>query len=383
MNKTGKRVTAPLMAVTTMLLLCSMAGCNVFTKENSTNNLDLSNVKVTENIPESGEWKTMTFDYRPVNADTLRVLQNAVKAYGGEAIDESKVVCNIFSNGDAAPPDDVAYHDITAEMYKNAAYMRYVGDELYADTTIHGKIELYNRKNVKDILRIDYDGTWSWRPFFYGSVQRKIELQTASPVTDRYVLDGKTVSVDTALQYALSYINSGTLSPICSSKYEYTPLYVEVYQFEGEKYGYFFAFGLSYDGVPFDSAAATSAEKAPVSNTIKLLMLSENSVDWMWTCAMNQDTPVSKEKAEIMIDYEKACEIVSETLSKEHVFTVSKAELIYCTTELEDENTRWRYTGIKAEPMWQFYITNVGVQEYSSIYINVSATNGEVYMRYE
>ncbi len=371
-----------------ILLLCSSFGCSTFNTGKSKSNdckyrnLDLSNIKIAENIPNSGEWKTMIFDYHPVNADTLNILNTTAILYNGETVNKNKVVCNIYTDSNDAPPKDIAFPDITSEMYKNAAYMRYIGDELYIDTTIHGKIELYNRKNVKDILGINYDDLWSWRPSFNGSVEKRVDLQT-SPVMDVYNLNNKQVSVDAALQYALSYINSDNISPICSAIYEYSPLFVDVYKFDEEKYGYYFVFNLSYDGVPLDSSSAVSPESAPVSNTIKLLMLSEDSIDWLWTCPMNQDAPVSEEKAEINIDYERACEIVSEALSQEHVFKVSKAELLYCTTELTDENTRWIYTGIKAEPMWQFHITNVGVQEYSSICIDVSAVDGRVYMRYE
>lgn len=351
----------------------------------SLSNLDLSNTKVTENVPISGEWKTMTFDYLPnVNADTLNTLQAAATAYNGETIDENKVFCNVFTKGDNVPPEDIAFPDMTDDRYRVAAYMRYIGDDLYIDTTIHGKIELYNRKNVKDILGIDYDGTWSWRPFLEGTLEKTFDLQTDSAVTDSYDLNGKQVSIDDALQYALSYVNSGELSPICSAVYEYTPLSVEIFNFGDEKYGYYFDFSLSYDGVPFDSSfAGDSDDTGFVTNTIKLLMLSENSVDYIWTCVMNKDTPVSQEKAEINIDYEKACEILSKELSQGHVFPVSEAELIYCVTLLMDENAYWTFTGIKVEPMWQFHISNVGVQEYKSLYIDVSAADGKVYMRYE
>ncbi|MBR4022283.1 MAG: hypothetical protein IKI94_06770 [Ruminococcus sp.] len=362
-------------------------GKNIFKADNNSvieyNNLDLSNIKIAENIPKSGEWKTMIFEYHPLNADTINILNAIAKAYNGDTIDENNVFCNIFQADNSAPPKDIAFPDITSEMYNDAAYMRYIGDNLYIDTTIHGKVELYNRKNVKNILGIEYDEVWSWRPSYNGSVEKNYELQTGSRITDSYRLNDKQVSVDTALLYALSYLNSGKLSPICSAEYEYSPLFVDVYKFDEEKYGYYFTFNLSYDGVPLDSSSAVSPESAPVSNTIKLLMLSEDSIDWLWTCPMNQDAPVSQKKAEINIDYERACEIVSEALSQEHVFKVSKAELLYCTTELTDENTRWIYTGIKAEPMWQFHITNVGVQEYSSICIDVSAVDGRVYMRYE
>lgn len=394
----------PFPVLMAILLLCGSSGCSIFERNsselnnseqgtldndksesnNSTNsNLDLSNTKITENIPRSGEWKTMTFDYLPnVNANTLNTLQDAATAYNGETIDENKVFCNVFK--DENEPVDYAFPDMTDELYKDAAYMRYVGDDLYIDTTIHGKIELYNRKNVKEILGIDYDKGWSWRPFLDKSAIKNFDLQTASAVTDSYALNGKQVSIDDALQYALSYVNSGKLSPICSAVYEYAPLFVDVYKYDEEKYGYYFAFSLSYDGVPFDSSFAGDSDDIDfVTNTINLLMLSENSVDWIWTCVINQDTPVSQEKAEINIDYEKACEIVSDALSQEHVFTVSEAELIYCVTSLTDENATWLYIGNKVEPMWQFHIPNVGVQEYKSIYIDVSAADGKVYTRYE
>ena len=32
--------------------------------------------------------------------------------------------------------------------------------------------------------------------------------------------------------------------------------------------------------------------------------------------------------------------------------------------------------------MWQFRLTNVGVQDHSVLYINVSATTGEMYTRF-
>lgn len=353
-------------------------------KKTGLSNLDLSNTKVTENVPKSGEWKIMYFDYQPINDDMINILKAAAKAYNGESIDESKVFCKVFTHGANEPGEDHAFKDMTEERYKNTEFMRYIGDDLYMDTSVFGKIELYDRKNVRDILGIDYEKAWSWRPYLNGSAEKSFDLQTASPVTDSYELNGKQVSVDTALKYALSYLSSGELSPICSAAYEYAPLYAYVYNFGNEKYGYYFTFSLLYDEVPLDASSAGSYEDTvPVANTIKLLMLSENSVDWIWTCVMNQDTPASQEKAEINIDYEKACEIVSDTLSKEHVFTVSEAELIYCVTSRKDESFPWLYTGNKVEPMWQFDIKDVGVQEYKSLCIDVSAADGKVYMRYE
>lgn len=377
----------PLLVVFPCFFGCSKQMPN---KLNSTNleqsqsygNLDLENVKITENTPESGKWQILEFDYKFISADTLTTMQETADAYGSFPLDSNHILCDVWLNDNEST--DIPYAEMTADKYDSTLYMRYIDNDLYMDINLAGKLEIYNRKSLKDILDISFNGTWSWRPSFNGSVIKKYDFLTELVSTDSYQLNGTDVSVNDALAYASDYLNSKELPYITSKLCTYTPLNAEVYKFSEESYGYYFTFQLNYDGVPIDVTQGANFENNYMfSNTIKLLMLTKSSVDWIWTCAWNADTPTLQEPCEVTIDYEEACQILSDCLSQEHTFTVKEAELLYCTREIPDEISEWGLSGIIAEPMWQFTITNVGVQEYSVLYVNVNAHNGEVYMRYE
>ena len=380
-----KHCLCPVITIAAMMLLSGCTG-DTDTVENRQKyeNLDLSNTSVIMHIPESGEWRTLSFDYPSLSDDTITVMRKIADEYGGFTLDSGNILCNIYvsdDNGFVKESYDADYADMTPQQYDMTAYIRHIDDVFYMDFNAAGRIELYDRSAVKNILDITYDLTWSWRPYFGGGKEiSSYDLLADENVADTYRLNGKDISVNDALIYATDYLNNGKLAHTFPKLYTYTPLTAVVYQFSDDAYGYFFEFQVNYDGVPFDAANATGDV---FSNKMHICMLTEASVEWIWACVLTDDTPDLSAPCEITVDYDEACQIVSEKLSQEHVFNVKEAELLYCTYELDNEAVAWVGSGFVVEPMWQFTITDVGVQEYSIIYINVSATNGEVYLRYE
>lgn len=353
-------------------------------------NLDLSETVFTENAPESGEWKTMEMHTLEIDPETAVLLQEAAEAYGGYALDTEDIVCEVRPSMEEW--FDVSYAEMTNEAYGSdpyIIYMRYVGDDFYIDTNTSGKIELYNRSELKEILGIEYNKTWSWSPQGDGTVVKSYDLQDEAGLDDTYCLNHADVSLRDAMTYATEFLNSGNLSHLCPGSCTFAPYYADVYKFSDDLYGYYFWYQVIYDGVPLDATQGVIASNADeeqggsiISNSIKLLMLTDSSAVYMWTCSFNENKPSTQEGCELTVDYEQACQIVSETLSRNHLFHVNSAELLYCMMDPSGQPPLGDYI-VMLRPMWQFKITDVGVQEYSIIYVNVDAVNGEVYLRYE
>ena len=375
--------------LTAALVVVGLAGCSgndqnfENTQENNSySNLDLNNTNVIINTPESGEWHKLYFKYPGISADTFFTIQETAKEYCNSAIDQENIYCDVWLNDNENT--DIKYNDMTDEDYISTLYMRCIDSNFYMDVNPANKIEIYDRKAVKDILNIDFNEAWSWRPYFSGSLSERYDLTSGNVIEDQYILNGKDVSVQDALAYALGYLNGNNPTNICSDICTYTPIKAEVYKFSENSYGYYFTFGLNYDNIPVDSSQGADLENyRMVSNTMKLLMLTDTSVDWIWTCALNSDIPSSTEICDVTIDYGKACSIISDFLSKEHIFKIKEAELLYCMREVADETSFLGVSGVTLEPMWQFTVTDIGIQEYSIIYLNVNACTGEVYVRYE
>lgn len=101
-------------------------------------------------------------------------------------------------------------------------------------------------------------------------------------------------------------------------------------------------------------------------------MLTENSLDWIWFNVIDGTVPLTDEDCELVVSREKACEIVSKKLSQEYKFNVKDIQLMYAAQRVGD--------GIHSliEPKWRFSLTGITGQKYSSLYIYVSAIDGDV-----
>lgn len=337
-------------------------------------NLNFDNAVVNEYAPKSGDWTVMRFDRISISADTFTVLREAADALGKKELNAENVLCDVcFNNNDWG---DVGYSEMTDSYYGNTDYMRYIDDDFYIDISVANRIEAYNRKALREIAGKAYDTTWGWKPGFTGEKGIKsYDLSTGIDIADTYTLNGEEVSVSAAAKYAGDMLNGGGLAHMASPFYTYTPLSADVYQFSDDVYGYHFKFQLNYDGVAFDGTDSANTDgKGIYANSIRLLMLTGSSIDWLWSNPISSGEPVSAEKCEIAIDFDEACRILSETFSRESVFNIRTAELLYCVCTVNEN-------GSLAEPMWQFTFGS-GVQEYrGGLCVNVSALSGEVYMR--
>ena len=392
-----KKLSAHLSLLLVITLSASAVLCGCGTDNGgSVENLELSDTKVYINEPMSKKWQRFGRDDPLLSAESLEVMRSAAADYGDHTISEDKVVYRVFYDDDGNGfyddrAEDVSYGEMEEGDFKSAAYIRYLGDDIYIDLNTAGRIELYNKQAVRDVLGIDFDLTWSWRPYIgddKGQVLKEYDLPQDGEIADAYTLNGENVTVSDALSFASDYLNSGKYPHIISPLFTYSPFGATVYRFSNGNCAYVFTFRLNYDGVPMNYIQPSGEESGDsfdiFGNVLSLAMFTKNSVDWIWTPALSGvrgSAFAFAEECEIKADYEKACGLVSETLSRGHTFKVKRAELLYCTRQVTD-NKALQTGGNVTEPMWEFTITDTGLQDYSYIYVYVNASTEEVSVGY-
>lgn len=126
-------------------------------------NLDITGIVVEENTPESGEWYSLQFNYDRITKDSFSILSEAAKYFGVSDMEKGKVLCSVdYDSND--PTLDIAYPEMDDDDSTKTLYMRYIDDDLFISYNCSNRIELYNRKLLREINGEDYDSTWEWKP---------------------------------------------------------------------------------------------------------------------------------------------------------------------------------------------------------------------------
>lgn len=161
-------------------------------------NLDMENADVIENVPKSGKWYTLKFDYKKLTKDSYNVLLDGAKAIGIAEPEKEKVLCSV-NYSDDEPNADVVYPEMKDEDYARTYYMRYITDDIYIDYNLSNRFEFYNRKALREIRNEEYDRLWEWKPGFTGEAKVKsYDLSENADISDSYTLNGKQTSISAA-----------------------------------------------------------------------------------------------------------------------------------------------------------------------------------------
>lgn len=335
-------------------------------------NLNLENAEIIENIPASGEWHSLKYAFDNITESSLDLLQKAAGNFGCSP-SESEVLCNVRYSIDGKEKFvDYTFDELAATDLPKTEYLRYVGEDFYIAYNLSNRFELYNRKALREINGEQYESQWEWKPGHTG--------EKFGETYDLSQNRNPPAVLTSAIAFAESELNSGKLSPITSELFAYTPMSAEILTLSNGANAYEIYFVLNYDGVPMDSsrtAANSNLERNDIfANKLSLCMFSDKSIDWLWSPAITFDKSTSQEECTISIDFGKACEIVSEALSKEAMFEIDKVELLYYTRAIYSSGS----TEYIVEPSWQFSFAS-GVQEYGKLCVNVNAVTGEMNMR--
>lgn len=377
-----------------LFLIAALSGCSKSSEKTSgtdftdtgytITNLDFENAEIIENMPESGKWYTLRFDYKQITKDSYNVLQEAAGYFGVSDLEKEKILCSVnYSQNE--PNADIVYSEMNDEDFAITTYIRYISDDFYIDYNLSNRFEYYNRKALREILQKDYERLWSWKPGITGeSTVKSYDLSKGADISDTYILNGKQTSIADALKYAEEVLNSGKMAPMTSKLLTYTPLSASVYRLSNDENAYNFDFQLNYDNVPLDASKTADAPDLDAndifSNTFHLCMFTPESIDWIWSSPICFEAPTAQEECTIAVDFDKACKIVSEKLSQETVFKIEKAELIYYSRAVYNDSQVAPSTEFIVEPTWQFSFSSE-VQEYGKLCVNVNAVTGEINLR--
>lgn len=346
-------------------------------------NLNLENAKIIINEPESGKWKKATYPFPSLTKESSDRIIKISEAYGVNNIkkDDLKMRVEISDepDGGLVPfstwdnyKTDVAYVDfpfITMQYYDGDYYI-----EVQYETG--GNVELDNRKSINSIVYTNkkFDYSAPWRPSF-GSTNEEV-IDNKYDENKTCVLNGKTVKIADAVKNAEKYASkNGFLFPKLFS----CNAYVEsIYSYENGNQSLRLTLGYIYDGVPIESESTYNMKDENdkyynvISTKTRCAMLTENTIDWIWTSKIDGATEFTFEDCDISVSREDACQIVSKMLSQEYNFDISEIQLMYAP-----RNYGFLDYGT-IEPTWRFAITGINAPGYNNIYAYVSAINGEL-----
>ena len=369
-----------------LIIITMLSGCDSSSdKGGKLDNLDYENAEIIENMPNTGKWQKMTFDF-PVLTEQSADRMVALAANYGNTIEKNDILLGMNEYEEEenkhVPLSD--YDKYLANDYEIYPYngMIYCTDDIYIEVQgpTGGMVELDNRKNVNSVLDLDYHFLGSWRPYFFRKKDISVDINDENTTC---ILNGKTVKISEAIKNAEKYVlENNTLFPEMFGARVRT---INLFSYEkNDNQSLMLLFEYTIDGVVLDGSPSNalydengnSYKTYPVS--VQCGMLTENTIDWIWFPVIDGETTFTSEECEITISREMACEIVSQKLSQEYTFNVAEIQLMYAAERMERGKYYWEPSKSCIEPMWRFYITDIKAQEYSKLYVYVSALDGEV-----
>ena len=353
----------------------------------SLDNLDLSNAKIIENTPDSGKWQRFLFDFQKLSKQSADRIVNIVRNYGAGEIDKNDIMMRlsdeaITGDGKDTVPlseyDDHLYADNSDFPYIS---MYYLSDDIFVEvqSPTGGLVELDNRRNVNSVLDLEFNSLAPWRPVFYKTNEALVDLNDESATC---VLNGKTVKIVDAIKNAEKFVSEheGLFPKTAEAKI----IDATLFTYENGNQSLALDFEYTLDGVLLDGKPSTAIDDEngvrykSYCVHVQAAMLTESTLDWIWFPALDGGSELKSEECEIKISREKACELVSKKLSRETKFHVKEIQLMYGAQRTESGKLFWEPTKSLIEPKWRFSIGDVQAQEFSSLYVYVSAVDGTI-----
>lgn len=348
-------------------------------------NLNFEDGAIRNLKSQSGKLYTIKIEQPEIGENRLEELKESLKAFGFTPDNKDF----LFDLVDDEARRLVSPDEMTSADYPICNWIWYNTPDFHLDSHLTRWVELCNNKNVREILgegaEIDDEAIASWRPYYNGKKIISGSLENGKIVTDAYNLNGKGVSVNDALKFASDLLNSGKLTNICPKIYSYEPISYEVLEYENGACGYEFVYAQSYDGVCVDPNIGSVIEPKGltlIEGYTTVFMSMENSVDYMWSTRLCTEKISSTEEIEKKIEFDDACKIVSEKLSRERTFNVNSAGLAYLVFFEDDKDTGYGFNStLTLKPVWQFVMKGVNVPEYRNIAAYVDVQTGELILK--
>lgn len=110
-------------------------------------------------------------------------------------------------------------------------------------------------------------------------------------------------------------------------------------------------------------------------------MFQKDRLGFIWSCCQNFESVSVKETYEKILPLQDVCELLSKYVLADKVFHISSVELEY-QTKFQYENEKKRQLGyvesVQCRPSYHFSIKNTQLSEFSRLYFDVDAINGEI-----
>ncbi|MCD7825882.1 MAG: hypothetical protein LUH14_07980 [Clostridiaceae bacterium] len=241
-------------------------------------------------------------------------------------------------------------------------------------------LEVANNR-VSDYSEKGYD--WLGHRPPEGNVVESFDLPEDSIENISYSIDGKMLALKKAVAYVEENMGKGyhyIRSPFLS----YQVCHVDVIKLEENSYYYQMNVRALYQGISF--SYETNANILPVneqevdyenvSTTHIAVVMSEDSIDYIWSCAHSYETKKEGEVYNKFISVKDAMDILSSTVSAATKLECDTVELMY-RTEFH-KNEFGDIEEVQCHPVYQFKFTNTGLPEYPVLFFNVDAISGLV-----
>lgn len=381
-----------LAAISVICSGCSDSNCsdsNYSIGEQELNNLNMENIVVIDTPPSSGSWKSIYFNSVRFSEDTHYYVDEIARNFNNSEIDNRRLQYRVslgdtFYGPEASDTKDIIADEMSDEQYENSLLVKYRDENVYVEVmSVLGLAEMYNPRSVIDMLSIESDFSWSWKPEISGYIVNKVEPNSE---TDFCILNGEKVCINDAVAYAANILNDGNQNGILEDGLKVNPIKAEIYGFtDCENQGLSITFELVYDGIPIEGnrVSALSLEgndnegkgKSVLEYPVYACMLTKDTIDWLRVAPANIcDDLFCVEETQISIDYDKACSILSSIMSNEVVFNVAEARLMYAVTSNSEDG--YNTDSYEISPKWRFHLTDVKAQEYRELYVYINADNG-------
>lgn len=359
-------------------------------KTESWKNLNTQNTVVIEDMPTTKKWKSLYYDAVLFSENTHSYMSNIADRFNGSKIDADDVLYNIRPSGPLYGPgvDTEKYKgsDMTADKFPKSLTATYKNENVNINAySVLSMLEISNPQNVSDVLGEKWDGEFSWQPSFL-SDYRTSETVDINSETEKCTLNGESVSIKQAALKSADIIN-GKLCEILPDGFTVQPISAEVYSFnstDNECLQVTHQFCL--DGIPVEAGdvfgipelggiAKKNDGKGVQGSPVTSFMLTKDTIDYFKAAPVNySDDYIKTSDCTIEIDYEEACEILSNALSDENVFNVKEARLMYALSETSKDDYNAESYDIK--PKWRFILTDVPSQKFRQLYVYVNADDG-------
>ncbi|MBR4587503.1 MAG: hypothetical protein IKO30_04205 [Lachnospiraceae bacterium] len=389
------------------------------TKEtgNGISNLNLSEADVEEYKPESGVWRVIEYKSEEMLGTAQKYLPKMAGEYGLTFDPENaciKTLRNWYAKDHpelAVPgiPDDAVVNTETIDYpYTEIAQMpedlhSTAHTALYDDGSISicycsgGECIVSYPDEICNMSGREQSKFYIYDMSDFGDTFEEYDLEKDPSAADKvYKIGSREVSIKEAVETAADKLINSEIDELRTGDFGIRPVSVEIKRAASGDIGYLIYFEYSYDGIPLLGHAGYVERdfqeeendrdyyRLHLVSGIKAGVYSDRGLDFVWTGNITSPSATVREVGpEEVMDYEKACAVVSGFLSPRHVFDVSEVVLQYGMVSLiqKENDDRIGYGRDRVgyiAPLWRFTITNPDHIGWGQMFVYVDAVNGDI-----